>query len=422
METVSHLFSLYTYLQQSYRSLQIHRFNQQITPNKTCSILHLPDEILLIIFDILQESDHEAFPERRLAKFTPRARQRGPWQPEGQGGNHGDFVRFSMSNRRIRYLAEPRLLKTVSMGSSWSPERASKALAMLERPSRARQYVKELNLDIWSSTGMETLVDPRKLLKFGQQFVLTTQTLENLRSMTLSLPASTACALHYSWRIDGKSAARIQLPNVKELNISPFMYWIVDFCPNVCSVESNDWVIHSGISRHDQVQEIINAASRTTSLEHFALHCRWRLELLEQVVEKLPHLKSLALCGGQYCPSMKSMLNVLTKMDMLETLGLPEARVVCKILQVDGWLTPYLVDGATAFFEQIATRKVFGELRHLEQLCLGNQRKVRSSSRRPSDERSETGALQAHSDYDALLQQEADEEKQLRLLREELSM
>lgn len=422
METISHVFSLYTYLQQTHRTYQICRFNQQITPNETCSILHLPDEILLIIFDVLQESDRQSFPERRIAKFTPQARQRGPWQYEEHGGWDCDFVRFSMSNRRIRYLAEPRLFKTVSMGSSWSPERASKALAMLEKSSHTSQYVKELKLDIWSSTGTETLVEPKKLLKFGQQFVLTTQALENVRSMTLSLPASTACALHYSFRLDGPTATRIQLPNVRELNISPFMYWIIDFCPKVCSVESNDWLVHSGISRHDQVQAIIDAAGRAPLLEHFALHCRWRLQLLEQVVEKLPHLKSLSLRSGQYCPSMRSMLDVLRKMERLETLGLPEARVVCTILQVDGWTFPCFVNGATSFFNQIATRKVFGELQYVKHLYLGKQVNVRSSNRTSSDVGSEFGALQVCSGYDGSFEKEVEEEEQLRRLREEISM
>lgn len=456
METVSHLFSLYAYLQQTYRSLQIHRFNRQITPSKTSSILHLPDEILLIIFDLLEESDQQSFPERRHERFAPMVRRRGARQCKVWSGTCSDFATFSTTNRRIRYLSEHKLFRTVSLGESWSPERASKALAMLEKSSHASQYVKELKLDIWDSTGTETLVAAHKLLKFGQQFVLATQKLQNVRRMTLALPASTACALHYAFRVDGKAATRIQLPNVKELNLSPFTHWIIDFCPNVRSVESNDWVIHGGIARHDQVQAIIDAAGRAPVLEHFALFCHWRLEVLELLVEKIPRLKSLTIRGGQYCPSMRSMLSVLSKMGRLETLGLPEARVVCKILQLDGCVSPYLADEATSFFNGTATRKVFGDLWQLKRLHLGSEFKARLASRcsQIGDVRQEldvsstcpdkckyyqevrqwggvqkrTGEwvrteCQSRAKVDAKqLETEEDEEEQLRLLQEEMSM
>lgn len=380
METVSHFFSFYAYLQNTWRSLQIHRFNRQIAAkigSPSSSLSCLPDDIILMVFDLLDRSCVHDWQIAQIAR-SGRPNEAAVWrtylahQNSLQDGE-GDLLRFSMSNRRIRQLAERRLFRTVTMGSSWSAERASKALESMGSSESARQCVKEFKLDIWS--GYEAAESAKRLLKFSHHFVGAVQALAKVEKMTLTVPASTACALHYAFRLDENEQAIIRLPNVKELILSPFMHWMIDFCPNVRSVESNDWVLQGVIARHDQAQAIIEAAGRSPFLKHFSLHCRWRLELLEQVAQRMPDLQSLALRGGQYSGDMSRMLVVLKRLQSLETLELLDAHRVDEILHrhnsFHDWLFPFYREEGVTQHQKNVTSRVFRELETLKLLCLG---------------------------------------------------
>ncbi|KAK4494943.1 hypothetical protein PRZ48_014299 [Zasmidium cellare] len=440
METVSHLFSFYTYLQKALRKLQIRHSNRQIAAKNAASILCLPDDILFMVFDLLQEGDRESLPMRRLALQANSVKNK----PQNTNGHEGDFIRFSTSNRRIRNLARARILRTITLGTSWSPERASKALTTLSKSPNASEYVREVKVDIWEANafGCErtTTISPKKLLKFSFSFLNAAHRLENLQKLAITVPASTAYALHYAFRGQKSAEPKVRLEEVRELELSPFMHWIIDCCPNVRRVESNDWVIQSGVARHDQVQAIIEAAGRAPFLEHFALHCRWRRELLEQIIDKMPDLKSLALRRGQFAADMRYMLGIVKRLEHLEVLALPDAPQVGHILGLDGWCSSFSMGKPSFFQYEVVTRKVFRELRHLDQLCLGAgfQARLSNQESREIDVRWDYGpadcAYQGPGEWIALRSESecsferkvvdrfVEEETQLRLLQEEMAM
>lgn len=393
METTAHVFSFSAYLSHSWRAFQTRRFNRRIAAktanNPSSSILCLPDDILLMIFDLLQEVDRQAAIEWRTAIITNCEWDQSSegWRshirrPHGPKYLDGDFTRFSMSNRRTRRLAEPRLFRTICMGSSWSAERASMALQTLEGSASAKQYTRGLELDVWAGHEVETAATAKKLLKLGRHFVHTMGALQNVQKLTLTVPASTALALHGAFQVAGIEEQRTELPNVKELVISPFMHWIIDFCPNVRSIESNDWVVY-GISRIDLVEAMIEAAGKARCLEHLSLHCRWRIVLLERLVLKLPHLKSLAMRGGRYSEDMNRMLTVLKRHRSLIRLEMPDADTVRKVLhRVDSYSildVPISWRYLEAKYEkdQDVSSEVLRELDMLQELCLGGNFQAR---------------------------------------------
>lgn len=467
METLSHIFTYYTSLQTSYRNQQIRRFNAKIaTKNPSSSILCLPDDVLLIIFDYLQ--GEAASRQYNFNGHLSNPECRGRCRTlvlSGQPQHHdGDLLRFSLCNRRIRRLAEPRIFKSVRMGSSWSPERASKALQSLAASGCARRYTRELSLDVWASLEVgEAPSRAKKLLKLGREFIQATQALKMLERLSLTLPEDAAVGLRKAVKKAGDEGQGTILVGVRELVLSPFMHWVIDFCPGVRSIESNDWVLQGGVAREDMVGRTIEAAGRAMCLEHFSVHCRWRLPVLRTVVEKMPGLKSLALRGGQYSGDMSQMLSVLDEMRSLERLELMDAVSVNEVLHHQKvhlrYWPPYLWEDKITEAQRNVVSKAFRELESLQSLCLGGYftarvvrreakridvhweievcdaleaRRMRQASEMCIDNcshESNCGNMQVQAPLEhrsprnkILMEYEDEEEEQLRLLREEMAM
>ena len=103
------------------------------------------------------------------------------------------------------------------------------------------------------------------------------------------------------------------------------MEWMVDICPHVTTIRTCKYWPRVGVSPSEHTWDLIYVASLVKSLQSFEMEEYWTTELVEEVHNAMPDLKSLALLGRNQNFKLQDLLPPLSKFTNLKTLSIPIA-------------------------------------------------------------------------------------------------
>lgn len=325
--------------------------------------MDLPDDILFLILDELESPCRTPCAVWNEPKIFWRA-----------------LIAFSFTNKRIRSLAAPKLFKRVTLGPSWSVDRLSTVLSTIQSRTDVLQYTKDFRIDLWPDRN-ETRTCVVRRNSRDQVVVLAKRLTELLSSMTrierLEMTMAIGVAMSMSTVFKHNAAL---FPQIKELVLSPDLHWMIAMCPAANTVKSNDWT-----SSHDVEYAFIEAAAAARNLQHFSMHCNWNEELIDQVSEKMPHLRTLGLPGcvsDDFWRRPEYYFQMLAKFEFLEGLELVDAQKLAPgLASIDPWSRYRPLNGDNLYGittdQEMVTRCVLKRLPGLRELCLGRRFKAR---------------------------------------------
>jgi hypothetical protein len=319
------------------RGLQIARLNHQIATSGAASLMCLPDDLLLMIMDMTEydDGDDESSPHASFPSIV-------------------DLKSFTMCNKRLRALGWPSLFQQINLGPSWSPERMVSSLQLLQRTEDAQRAARELHVDVWP--GPTRAVSSEVLQDLGGMLALCMARMDRLDWISLSTTLHCSDALRTAFTHSG-----VNFPQVRALTAGFHLDWLIDFCPNLETVSSNDWLPCSAASALPFVQ----AAGKVSGLRDFAYNAYWDADLLDAVYRAMPQLRSLAVRGG-ILMRLDALLAALKKFRHLTLLALPDAGMLSGLEAVK---RPSSADITSA--QEAAVTAIFRELPRLEEVRLG---------------------------------------------------
>lgn len=332
--------------------------------------MDMPDDILFVVLDQLESPCQ-----------TPCAVWNEPkifWQT---------LIAFSVTSKRMRSLAAPKLFKRVILGPSWSVDRLSTVLSTIQSRTDVFRYTKDFRIDLWPDRN-ETRTCVVRRNSRDQAVVLAKRLTELLSSMIrlerLEMTMAIGVAMSMSTVFKHNAAL---FPQIKELVLSPDLHWMIAMCPAATTVKANDWT-----ASHDVEYAFLEAAAAARNLKHFSMHCSWNEEMITRVIEKMPQLRTLGLPGcisGDLWRRPDYYFQMLVKFKFLERLELVDAqKLVAGLVPIDPWFRYRPLDGEHLYGmttdQEMVTRCVLKRLPGLRELCLGRRftaRMVRSDSK-----------------------------------------
>ncbi|KAK4618027.1 hypothetical protein CLAFUW4_12468 [Fulvia fulva] len=344
MESLTRLFTFSESLSQLYRSLWTQHTNAQISAENRPSLDCLLDDVLLIVLDHLEQFDVEnAFQAGFLTHKL------------------SDVVRFSTVSKRLRGLAEARILRRLHLGPSWSASKLSQALRAIRSPDGVRCYTKSLKIDLWLEGATDMSKHHWILMR---ELLETVSSLEHVRVLDITATESSALALQAV-----VEDVHVRLEGITELILSPNMDWLIPKCPDLQALSTNDWVVVSR-DKKSPTTRLIEAVASIDNLQHFALHSPWHSDTLHEVLAALPRIRSIGMLSGNCTSNLDDRLSVLRKFQHLERLQMTDASKLVRVQTLQTWTTPLYTETMTAAQAHV-TEKVFKYLPRLKELILG---------------------------------------------------
>lgn len=313
------------------RGIQIARLNSQIASSGAASLLCLPDDILLMILDILEQDDESS---------------------------RSDFKHLTMCNKRLRSLAWPSLFQQIHLGPSWSPERMVCSLKLLQHTEEALRAARKLHVDLWP--GPTQMVASEILEELGTLLVDCMSRMDRLDSLSLSTTLACSDALRTAF-----DNANVEFPQVRELTAGYHLDWLIQYCPNLETLSSDDWL--ANCTNADEEPGFIEAAGDLPGLRSFSFNTHWDAALIEEVDRRMPQLRSLGI-RGRIDRTLEEMLLAARKFRNLRTLALPDAGNLSG-LDLSKCDPDHSYDISSA--QIVAATTVFTTLPRLEEVQLG---------------------------------------------------
>ena len=277
----------------------------------------------------------------------------------------------------MRELSSPLPFQAVKIDQRHGWWRASRALRAVEDSAQIKTVARIIDVDI-----DERRPRCEKLPKaFALRLASTLSTLQKLEKLVLNIPEH-----HFEtfyWRFKD---SHLTLPTVRTLVLGPCLEWIIDMCPNVEVISSHRKWPPGSIHRHTDAYKLIKAAGRADKFHHFELSGWWERDYVLAVHEVMPKLKSLAMPGPKYRDGIKELLKILAQFESLQTLMTAEIWKLGVGYRSSGCGNPYLGRGGEQRMREDEKRAyeasqevavmVFGELKELETLWIGGDRKA----------------------------------------------
>ena len=397
-----------TYIRHAFRRTQIARFNASLNITNGTTLLSLPDDILLIILDILQ--DTQEMRQRHEVSYTCR----GPLQR--------DLLHLSMVHRHFRALIVPRLFRKITLGRKHWQWTGDELIASLEglRGSLLLQTVTEVNLyaicpqtwnrgpfpgtyptrgvidharlawynisedlyNYWLSTcegGMQAK-QSRQLETVGRLAAEILSEMPKLSTLSLEMVPIDVPTLRKTF----ESRSPI-LETVTTLKITPHLDFLVPICPNVTNIDLQHGFVPEEtciLGADDRYHErrliawLETPTIRATKLQHFSLRTIWSQKLLYAVLDAMPGLQNLNMHGSWYLSTLSDLLLVLSQFQELQSLSL-----ICS-KNLDGYIPPAMDATMTCVSHrddygchkpQAAMVMIFKALPGLRELRLGRE-------------------------------------------------
>lgn len=362
--------------------------NASIASQGHPSLMKLPDDVLLMILDIITDMDK-----------VPQAYKYPPGPPHEAWSQ---VTKLSMTNHRMRALSSRRLFKAVTLGQGRHWSQTLRAVDFMTRCTAMTEYTKTLTIDLWTGAAHSSPHLPARLPLALATLLLR---LKRLEKLTFVLPightdlfATTFAALQPA----------LALPSVRSLVLGTDTDWLIPMCPNVTSIAT-----HDGRWLHPLDDEMINTfphmhtarlilhAGKAAKLRHFELRETWYTGLLDQLVLKsLPHLTSLAIpaSGGWYGSSLHELLPVLSRFENLQRLVLAAEQNLLldyaskEVHTAYDWpddgndaVLPRQSHGRRGAQERLAATLVFSHCAQLRELWVGDHAQATVALRDPKD-------------------------------------
>lgn len=310
------------------RGIQIARLNTQIANSGGASLMCLPDDVLLMVLDMTEQYDNQSCMR--------------------------EFKNLTMCNKRLRSLAWPGLFQQIHLGSSWSPGRMVNSLKLLEQTEEALRAARELHVDLWP--GPTQTVPSEVLEELGNILAGCMSRMDRLD--TISISTTLPCSVALRTAFDN---ANVDFPQIREITAGYHLDWLIDFCPNLETISSDDWL---ACEIPTEESEFVQAAGAVTGLQNFSYTAYWNAELIDHVHRTMPQLRTLGI-RGRILPSLEEFLISLRKFRHLRSLALPDASML------SGLDFPKCQSGLITSAQEAAVALIFKQLPRLEEIQLG---------------------------------------------------
>ena len=278
--------------------------NRNVAKANRPSLLQLPGELILDI--------------AYFAATTPCPSHGYNGSCFGQQTSHKELAKLTVTNKRIRALLSPILLRDLQVGKSWW--RAARALNAMERSTDAHMYAKAFKIEVYNDDGKGPR--PPKLLATG--LATTLQAFQQLSMLILVIPE------HHTEPFRKAFEDRaVTLASVRTLVLGAHMEWVISICSNVemISTSGMQW-LHSNVDgdfKHRHSFDLIRAAGLARKLRHFEMHDWWQRRHVWAIRRSMPKIESLAMPGGRYMGGVAELMPILGHFEQLRTLALANA-------------------------------------------------------------------------------------------------
>lgn len=352
-----------------YRMFRTHYSNLSIAKEDRPSLLCLPDELIMEVCHLVMLSG------------CPSSQTTGR-QCDNCSRSRLALVNISKTNKRIRDLTAPLILQNAKIGQGHGWLRAYRSLKTVELSSHVTYCTNEVSVGIYAPSKW-----PWPPWGFVRRLSLVLPAVQKLEKLVLNLPP-----LHIRAFRKGFKNNSIQLPSVRTLILGPHTEWIISMCPNVevISTSGNNW-LHSNVDgdhSHRHSFDLVRAAGHAKKLRHFEMMEWWRTEYISAILNEMPDIESLAMPGGSYAEGIATMLPILTQFCRLRMVVLADAaelHVRFRRRYSRVCLPPHRVElidtEGMREAEQDVAQMVFGSMKDLEELWVGNHSKATISRR-----------------------------------------
>lgn len=309
------------------------------------SLLDLPDELLLQICECIVPYPCVEFSYYSRCQFhATRTRA---------------LINLSTSNSRLRQLAAPILFrKTVIQHDKW--RRVTRALTAMHQTLHPVGATKDFRFAIRISCTSDRQA-PKPPRRLPQQVAIVLSSFTALQSLTFVVPWERSSLFQTVF-----SNRALTLPTVQSLVIGPHADWLIQHCPHVHTIASDQYSWRHG-GPYDRTETyslktthaLIHSAAKAEHLLHFRLAEDHSYEpYLREIQRMMPHLRSLGTFIGERESGITNLIPLLAPFTNLRCLLLAEVRRLRVGYDPPGCGNIYLGPNGAKYRRQVSNARV----------------------------------------------------------------
>ncbi|KAL8870383.1 MAG: hypothetical protein Q9174_003561 [Haloplaca sp. 1 TL-2023] len=246
----------------------------------------------------------------------------------------GSLQTLSMANKRLRELAAPKLLRSITIGPDVNWNNALTKLDTVSTCEAVKVYTKNFFMDIYTGPSPEegrkripNWRGPRPPQRMPDVLSQSLAQMTNLQKLTLFIPEHHTKGFQRSF-----GTSTVIFPNIQTLVLGPHLEWIVAKCPNVEVISTCDYRwLHwnaDGKNKDRHHMDLIKAAARAKRLRHFEMHDEWSSARLEDVCQTMPSIQILGMPSGAQHYGIEALLPNLGRFRDVKILVLTDAHLL----------------------------------------------------------------------------------------------
>lgn len=280
---------------------------------------------------------------------------------------------FAETCKHVRQLMAPHLYERIVVynGGDWSdPSSAIESIAECEA---ARQYTKNLTMDLCVSHFRETQAPQQLPIKLARMLV----SLIELEKLTFAVPM---CQIEL-FRLAFKTA-EIAFPSIRTLILGPSMDWVIPMCPSVRTICTDKARWTHCLADKDTIKQctfdLIKAAGLVNDVQHFEIMATNSAQVVEALLTSIPNVTSLAVVGGvDSVDGIIGLAPLYACFIHLHTLVLASVERLGVGYELPKWPTGFTQNAEERFIaEKKVGNVIFEACTNLEILWMGDRTRV----------------------------------------------